>query len=103
MDNSESMCKDCKYESLRTNNISIMTSKRITSLRFLLIVFVIFIHNCYTNELIQNIIEQGGEPPVFVENEVGHWIKLFITYGIARSAVPLFFMFASFLQTKKKL
>ena len=101
MDNSESMCKDCKYESLRTNNISIMTSKRITSLRFLLIVFVIFIHNCYTNELIQNIIEQGGEPPVFVENEVGHWIKLFITYGIARSAVPLFFMFASFLQTKK--
>lgn len=29
------------------------TSKRITSLRFLLIILVVFIHNCYTTDLIQ--------------------------------------------------
>lgn len=38
---------------------------------------------------------------MFVENAFGRWVKLFITYGIARAAVPLFFMFAAFLQAKK--
>lgn len=36
-----------------------------------------------------------------MENPFGHWVKLFITYGIARCAVPLFFTFAAFLQAKK--
>ena len=36
-----------------------------------------------------------------MENEFGHWIKIFITFGIARCAVPLFFMFSSYLQAKK--
>lgn len=38
---------------------------------------------------------------MFVENTFGRWIKLFITYGLARCAVPLFFMFSAFLQAKK--
>ncbi|MGI5115829.1 acyltransferase family protein [Treponema sp. SP13] len=76
-------------------------SCRITSLRFLLIVFVVFIHNCYTSESIQKIIDAGGTPPVFVENAFGHWVKLFITFGLARCAVPLLFMFSAFLQAKK--
>ncbi len=70
-------------------------------LRFLLIVLVVFIHNCYTTESIQKIIASGDVPPVFAENAFGRWVKLFITFGIARSAVPLFFMFAAFLQAKK--
>lgn len=81
--------------------ISEEDSKRITSLRFILIVFVVFIHNCYTSDSIQAIIEIGGTPPVFVENVVGRWVKLFITFGIARCAVPLFFLFSAFLQAKK--
>ena len=36
-----------------------------------------------------------------MENSFGHWVKLFITFGIARCAVPLFFMFAAYLQAKK--
>ena len=82
-------------------SISEENSKRITALRFLLIVLVVFIHNCYTNESIQKIIDSGGVPPVFAENALGRWVKLFITFGIARAAVPLFFMFAAFLQAKK--
>ena len=39
--------------------------------------------------------------PTFVENSFGHWVKIFITFGISRCAVPLFFMFAAFLQAKK--
>lgn len=77
------------------------TSKRITSLRFLLIILVVFIHNCYTTDLIQKIVSQGNVPPVFVENAFGYWIKLLITGGIARAAVPLFFMFSAYLQSKK--
>ena len=39
--------------------------------------------------------------PTFEENSFGHWVKIFITFGISRCAVPLFFMFAAFLQAKK--
>ena len=77
------------------------TSRRITALRFLLIVLVVFIHNCYTLQSIQNITDSGGTAPIFVENAFGTWIKLFITSGIARSAVPIFFMFSAYLQAKK--
>ncbi len=91
------------FSNLRVDNcISEQTSKRITAIRFLLIVLVVFIHNCYTNESIQTIIDSGGIPPVFVENAFGRWIKYFITNGIARGAVPLFFMFTAYLQEKKK-
>lgn len=78
------------------------TSRRITALLFLLIVLVVFIHNCYTDETIQNIIDSGGVPPVFVENAFGRWVKLFITYGTARATVPLFFYVCSLFTGKEK-
>jgi len=79
------------------------TSRRITALRFLLIVLVVFIHNCYTLQSIQNITDSGGTAPIFVENAFGTWIKLFITSGIARSAVPIFFMFSAYLQERRMI
>lgn len=88
-------------QQLNNSTIDSDTSRRITSLRFLLIVLVVFIHNCYTPQLIQKIMDNGGIAPIFVENSFGHWVKIFITFGISRCAVPLFFMFAAFLQAKK--
>ena len=88
-------------QQLNNSTIDNDTSRRITSLRFLLIVLVVFIHNCYTSQSIQQILDNGGTAPLFVENTFGRWIKLFITYGLARCAVPLFFMFSAFLQAKK--
>lgn len=76
-------------------------SKRITSLRFLLIVLVVFIHNNFTVESIAESIENGGADILFVQNAFGKWIQLFITQGIARCAVPLFFLFAAYLQGVK--
>ena len=67
------------------------TSRRITSLRFLLICFVVFIHNNYTGE---NEVQ-------FVENQFGVYIQLLISKGIAQCAVPLFFLFSAYLQGKK--
>lgn len=88
-------------QQLNNSTIDNDTSHRITSLRFLLIVLVVFIHNCYTPQTILRTIDNGGTAPLFVENAFGHWIKLFISYGIARCAVPIFFMFSAFLQAKK--
>mgnify|MGYP002621363859 CR=1 FL=1 len=81
--------------------ISQETSKRITALRFLLIVFVVFIHNCFTLEGVAENFEQTGELIVFKPTVFSKWIQLFISQGIARCAVPLFFLFAAFLQAKK--
>ncbi len=83
------------------NSISQETSKRITALRFLLIVFVVFIHNCFTLEGVAENFEQTGEMIVFKPTVLSEWIQLFISQGIARCAVPLFFLFAAFLQAKK--
>ena len=80
-----------------TSPISEETSKRITALRFLLIVLVVFIHNNYTVES----IAEGPDEILFVENAFGRWVQLFISQGIARCAVPLFFLFAAYLQAKK--
>ena len=77
------------------------TSKRITSLRFLLIVLVVFIHNNFTVESIAESIENGGTDILFVQNAFGKWVQLFISQGIARCAVPLFFLFAAYLQATK--
>ena len=63
----------------------------------MLIVFVVFIHNNFTVES----IAESGQNIVFHQNEFGSWVQLFITQGIARCAVPLFFLFAAFLQAKK--
>jgi hypothetical protein len=68
-------------------------SARITSLRFLLIVLVVFIHNNFTQEQ----IEKDGIEILFNQNFLGKWIQLFISQGIARSAVPIFFLFSAYI------
>lgn len=77
------------------------TSRRITSLRFLLAVLVVFIHNNFTAENLAETLEKSGVQIVFNQSEVGKWIQLFVSEGIARCAVPLFFLFAAYLQFKK--
>lgn len=81
--------------------VSEETSKRITSLRFLLIVFVVFIHNYYSSDTIAEAVEKGGSVVLLNENSIVYWLKLFISKGITRCAVPLFFIFSAFLQSIK--
>lgn len=78
------------------------TSRRITSLRFLLIVLVVFIHNNFTAESILKSAEENGFAPfAFSNGFIGIWIQRFISEGIALCAVPLFFMFSAYLQFMK--
>ncbi len=77
------------------------TSKRITALRFLLIIFVVFIHNNFTADSIATSVANGNAAPIFNQGVVGKWIQLFISDGIGRGAVPLFMLFAAYLQAKK--
>ncbi len=78
------------------------TSRRITSLRFLLIVLVVFIHNNYVQEnIIKGALENGYEPFSYANGFLGIWIQKFISDGIARCAVPLFFLFSAYLQFMK--
>lgn len=77
------------------------TSRRITSLRFLLAIFVVFIHNNFTAKSVAEMFEQDGIVIAFNQNAIGKWVQLFISNGITRCAVPLFFLFAAYLQCKK--
>lgn len=77
------------------------TSRRITSLRFLLAVFVVFIHNNFTAESVAEMFEETGVQMAFCQNAFGKWTQLFISNGIARCAVPLFFLFAAYLAARK--
>ena len=78
------------------------TSMRITALRFLLIVLVVFIHNNFrAEEILKGSLEHGYTPFAYENGLFGRWVQIFISDGIARCAVPLFFMFASFLQFMK--
>ena len=77
------------------------TSKRITSLRFLLAMLVVFIHNNFTTEQIRESIAIGGRHILFNQSIAGAWIQHFISGGIASAAVPLFFLFAAYLQAMK--
>lgn len=82
-------------------NISADTSRRITSLRFLLMVLVVFIHNNFTAQSIAESVANGGFDIIFRPNALSRWTQLLISDGIARCAVPLFFLFAAYLQAKK--
>lgn len=62
--------------------ITEQNSKRITSLRFLLIVLVIFIHN--NGSEVANTVVSGA-------------VRLFFSEILARVAVPLFFFFSGYL------
>ena len=77
------------------------TSKRITALRFFLAILVVFIHNNYTLKNIADAVAKGEPDILFSPNTLSKWIQLFISQGIAKCAVPLFFMFAAYLQAIK--
>ena len=76
--------------------ISEWESKRITSLRFLLIIFVVFIHNIDKNEAI-NYYHLAFEEPVAIT-----WFKTFVMGILGGAAVPIFFVFAAYLQFAKQ-
>ncbi|AEB13629.1 acyltransferase family protein [Treponema succinifaciens] len=76
--------------------ISEEDSKRITSLRFLLIVFVVFIHANLTPDDALNYYHYDFIQPKWIEV-----FKNFICNTLGGAAVPLFFLFASYLQFSK--
>lgn len=77
------------------------TSRRITSLRFILSSLVVFIHNNFRAEELAKSVEKGLPVPVFNQSELGAWIQRFISQGIASCAVPLFFLFSAYLFFRK--
>ena len=83
------------------NSVSAETSRRITSLRFLLAIFVVFIHNNFTAKSVAEMFQETGVQMAFCQNALGKWTQLFISGGIARCAVPLFFLFAAYLAARK--
>lgn len=76
--------------------ISQETSMRITSLRFLLAMFVVFIHNNLNADIAINYYHLD-----FIEPVVITWIKTLVCSVLGGAAVPLFFMFAGYLQFRK--
>jgi len=76
--------------------ISQETSMRITSLRFLLAMFVVFIHNNLNADTAINYYHLD-----FIEPVVITWIKTLVCRVLGGAAVPLFFMFAGYLQFRK--
>lgn len=77
--------------------ISKENSMRITSLRFLLSVLVVFIHNDFREAELAKSAAEGFAVPLFNQGAAGLWIQRFISEGIAVCAVPLFFLFSSYL------
>ena len=77
------------------------TSRRITSLRFLLAMLVVFIHNQLTSEGFLQGNDIHGAVKVLNQSAFGAWVEEFISKGLAAAAVPLFFCFSAYLQAKK--
>lgn len=80
----------------KATSISEEDSKRITAIRFLLIVFVIFIHNNLNADDAINYYHLNFSEPAVIT-----WIKYLICGLFGGAAVPLFFLFAGFLQFSK--
>ena len=74
----------------KSNTISLDISKRITSLRFLLIIFVIFIHANLTVSDAINYYHYDFNQPKWVEI-----IKTIVCEMLGSAAVPLFFLYNS--------
>ena len=72
-------------------------SKRITSLRFLLIVFVVFKHNNLSADDAINYYHLAFNEPAVIT-----WFKFLVTEVLGGAAVPLFFLFAGYLQFCKQ-
>jgi len=86
-----------KTYTMKATKIPQDTSMRITALRFLLAVLVVFIHNNYTKENISSLVSD----PVFFPNAFTETIQFIISDVICNCAVPLFYVFAAYLQIKK--
>ena len=86
---------------MTNKRISEDISKRITSLRFLLAVFVVMIHNYFSK---QTIIDASlsGQNFIFNQTLISEWVLLFLSQGICRCGVSLFFMFSAYLQSKNQ-
>ncbi|MCM1322263.1 MAG: acyltransferase [Bacteroides sp.] len=78
------------------NSVPQEISRRITSLRFLLIAFVVFIHANLTADDALNYYHLDFVQPAWIE-----WFKGFVCGTLAGAAVPLFFLFSSYLQFSK--
>ena len=76
--------------------VSVETSKRITSLRYLLIVLVVFMHANLKPDDAINYYHYDFVQPYWIEV-----VKNFICDTLGGAAVPLFFFLASFLQFSK--
>jgi len=81
--------------------ISEETSRRITSLRYLLIVLVVFIHSRFIVNAVGGASNMYGAVDAFNRPDSIKWIQAFISGGIAIGSVPVFFLFSGFLQAKK--
>lgn len=68
-------------------NIPEETSKRITSLRFLLMLFVMIKHNAVVKNIFMHDLP-------FYEPGIVSFIKEFFADGVGELAVPLFFIFS---------
>lgn len=77
------------------------TSRRITSLRYILSVLVVFIHNNFTAEKLAESLAEGNRIPIFAQSAAGEWIQSVISSGLGGCAVPLFFLFSAYLFFKK--
>ena len=65
------------------------TSRRITSLRYILSVLVVFIHNNFTAEKLADSLAEGNRIPIFEQNTLGEWIQFMISSGLGCCAVPV--------------
>lgn len=77
--------------------ISNSISMRITSLRFLLAIFVVFIHNNLNADVAINYYHLDFNEPTIITI-----IKQLICEVLGNGAVPLFFLFAGYLQFAKR-
>jgi len=71
-------------------------SKRITSLRYILMIFVVVIHSHLSVDEAVNYYHYEFSQPYWIEI-----LKNFITFTISSSAVPLFFVFSAYIQYRK--
>lgn len=72
------------------------TSRRITSLRFLLIAFVVFIHANLKADDALDYYHLDFVQPAWIA-----WFKDFVCGTLGGAAVPLFFLFSAYLQFSK--
>lgn len=95
IDEKNNLCID-NDKSLNQNIISMEDSLRITSLRFLLMIFIVFIHNNLKVDEAINYYHLAFEEPFIIT-----CFKYIICNLFGNAAVPLFFLFAGYLQFSK--